>query len=100
MILGMAQGLANMGMLPIPEIHLLAAVLLQRPVPQPDAGAGGRAGLPEGLRWPFPQRQLDHRAARHPWPGGRLPVARRRCGDDAAHAGRAGAGGWAGGRVP
>jgi 2-oxoisovalerate dehydrogenase E1 component len=45
---------------------VFAAVLLQRPVPQPDAGAGGRPGLPEGLRRPLPQRQLDHRAARHP----------------------------------
>ena len=57
-ILGLAQGYANMGMLPMPEIQYLAyfhnacdqirgeaafaAVLLQRPVPQPDGDAHRR----------------------------------------------------------
>jgi 2-oxoisovalerate dehydrogenase E1 component len=91
MILGLAQGFANMGMLPIPEIQYLAylhnacdqirgeacqpAVLQQRPVPQPDGGAHRRPGLPARLRRAFPQRQLDDRAARHPRPGGGLPRA-------------------------
>ena len=58
MILGLAQGFANMGMLPMPgdpvpgllpqrlrpdpRRGLLAAVLQQRPVPQPDGGAHRR----------------------------------------------------------
>ena len=58
------------------------------------------AGLgPEGLRWPLPQRQLDHRVARYPG----LVVGCPSRGDDAVmmlHAGRTGAGGWARGGVP
>ncbi len=53
---------------------LFAAVLLQRPVPQPDAAAGGRAGATRRASAPLPQRQLDHRPARHP----RLVVGCRR----------------------
>jgi 2-oxoisovalerate dehydrogenase E1 component len=90
-ILGLAQGYANMGMLPMPEIQYLAyfhnacdqirgeacqpAVLLEQPVPQSDGGAHRVPGLPARLRRAFPQRQLDHRAARHPRPGGGCPRA-------------------------
>ena len=55
----------------------------RRRVPQPDGGAGRRAGLPGGLRRALPQRQLGRRAARHPGPGGgragRAPRTPRRC---------------------
>jgi 2-oxoisovalerate dehydrogenase E1 component len=82
MILGLAQGYANMGMLPIPEIQYLAyfhnacdqirgeAASLQffsnNQYRNPMVVRVAGLGLPEGLRRPFPQRQLDHRAARHP----------------------------------
>ena len=107
-ILGLAQGYANMGMLPLPEIQYLAyfhnacdqirgeAASLQffsnDQYRNPMVVRIAVARLPARLRRAFPQRQLDHRAARHPGPGRRLPVARRRCGDDAAHAGGAGEG--------
>ncbi|MEZ5295076.1 MAG: hypothetical protein R2697_02000 [Ilumatobacteraceae bacterium] len=71
------------GMVPIPEIQYLAylhnaedqlrgeagepVVLLERPVPQPAGGPDRRLRLPEGVRWPLPQRQLGRGAARHPW---------------------------------
>ena len=100
-ILGLALGAGLAGLIPIPEIQYLAylhnaedqlrgegghaAVLLPRPVPQPDGGPGRRAGLPEGLRRPLPQRQRGRRAARHPGPGGRLPGPRRRRRRAAAH---------------
>ncbi|EQD63012.1 dehydrogenase/transketolase family protein, partial [mine drainage metagenome] len=102
MILGLAQGYANMGLLPIPRDPVPGvfpqrlrpdprrgrqpAILQQRPVPQSDAGAHRRAGLPARLRRALSQRQLDHRAARHPRTGRRLPIARRRRRQHAAHA--------------
>jgi 2-oxoisovalerate dehydrogenase E1 component len=95
-ILGLAQGFANLGMLPIPEIQYLAyfhnacdqirgeacslQFFSQQPVPQPDGHAHRRPGLPARLRRPFPQRQLDDRAARHPG----LMVGCPSRGDDAA----------------
>ena len=79
---------------------LLAPVLLQRPVPQPDGHPHRVARLPEGLRRPLPQRQLLHRAARHSRARHRVPVARRRRGDDAAHLRRARARRRARRRVP
>ena len=93
-ILGLALGAGLAGLIPIPEIQYLAylhnaedqlrgearhpAVLLPRPVPQPDGRPGGRAGLPEGVRRSLPQRQRGRCAARHPRPGRRLPGPRRR----------------------
>ena len=53
--------------------------------------------LPEGLRRPLPQRQLDRRAARHPGPRARRARARRRRGAHAARRAsrsRARAGAW------
>ena len=93
---GSASASAVSGLLPIPEIQYLAylhnaedqlrgeaaslAVLLQRPVPQPDGRAHRRLRLPEGVRRPLPQRQRGRRAARHPRPRHRLarPPGRRR----------------------
>ena len=62
-----------------------AAVLLRRPVPQPDGRAGRRLRLPEGLRRALPQRQRRRGAARRPGPGGGLALAPRRRRGDAAH---------------
>ena len=113
-ILGIAQGAAHIGLLPVPEIQYLAyihnaldqirgeAASLQffssGPVPQSHGRAPARARLPEGLRRPLPQRQQRRRAARHPRTGRRRPGTRRRRGPHAArrdrhgHRGRAGGG--------
>jgi 2-oxoisovalerate dehydrogenase E1 component len=95
MILGMAQGFANMGMLPIPEIQYLAyfhnacdqirgeAARCSSSATTSTAirwSCASPAGLPAWLRRALPQRQLDHRAARHPG----LVVGCPSRGDDAA----------------
>jgi 2-oxoisovalerate dehydrogenase E1 component len=80
-ILGLAIGMAQNGFVPMPEIQFLAylhnaedqlagrggdaALLLQRPIHQPDGAAHRGAGLSEGLWRAFPQRQLGRRSARH-----------------------------------
>ena len=51
---------------PAPRRGRVAAVLLRRAVRQRHGRPDRRAGLPEGLRRPLPQRQLARRAARHP----------------------------------
>ena len=100
-ILGLAQGFANMGMLPFPEIQYLAyfhnacdqirgeACSLQffsnDQYRNPMVDARCRTGLSARLWRAFPQRQFGHRLARHSRPDCRLPESRRRCGDDAAH---------------
>ncbi len=87
-ILGLAQGFANMGMLPIPEIQYLAyfhnacdqirgeAASLQffsnGQYRNPMVMRIACARLPARLRRAFPQRQFGHRTARHPGSGGGL----------------------------
>jgi 2-oxoisovalerate dehydrogenase E1 component len=110
-ILGLAQGAAHIGCLPFPEIQYLAYIhnaldqirgeacslqffsrttaTCRCTVPEPDGRARRRPRLPEGLRRPLPQRQLDRRAARHPGPDPRRAGARRRRRADAAHDDRA-----------
>ncbi len=116
MILGLAQGFANMGMLPIPEIQYLAyfhnacdqirgeACSLQffsnDQYRNPMVMRIASLGYQKRLRRALPQRQFDHRAARHPGPGRRLPQPRRRRRDDAAHDDGAGQGGRARLRLP
>jgi 2-oxoisovalerate dehydrogenase E1 component len=93
MILGLAQGYANMGMLPIPEIQYLAyfhnacdqirgeaaslQFFLQWSVPQPYGVAHRVLGLSARLRRTLPQRQLHHRAARYSRIGGGVSLAWR-----------------------
>ena len=106
-ILGLGLGAGLAGMLPVPEIQYLAylhnaedqlrgeAATMQffsaGGVPQPDGGAGGRAGLPGGVRRALPQRQLGRRTAGHPRPGGRgAGAAGRRRADAADLPGRGG----------
>ena len=100
-ILGMALGASLNGRLPDPGDPVPglspqrrgptarrggdARLLLQRPVPESDGRAHRRVRLPEGLRRPLPQRQLDRRAARHPRPRDRVagpsaPTPHRCCG--------------------
>ncbi len=78
-ILGIAQGAAHIGLLPVPEIQYLAyihnaldqirgeAASLQffssGPIPESHGRAPAGARLPEGLRRPLPQRQQRRRAA-------------------------------------
>ena len=50
-----------------------AALLLPRPLQQPDGGPDRRTWLPEGLRRALPQRQRGGGAARHSRTGGGLP---------------------------
>ena len=94
-ILGVAQGAAQAGLLPIPEVPYLAylhnaidqlrgrslflAVLFRRAILQPDGGAHRRARLPKRLWRPLPQRQFDWGPARNPRldDGGAGPGGRR-----------------------
>ena len=62
-----------------------AAVLLPGCLPQPAGGAGGRAGLSEGVRRALPQRQRDRGAPRDPRRRDRLPRAPVGRSGDAAH---------------
>jgi 2-oxoisovalerate dehydrogenase E1 component len=79
--LGLAIGMAQNGFVPMPEIQFLAYLhnaedqlrgeaatlpfFSNGAIHQPDGAADCGAGLPEGLRRAFPQRQLGRRAARH-----------------------------------
>ena len=94
-ILGTALGASLAGLLPIPEIQYLAylhnaedqlrgeaaslAFFSDGQYRNPMVVRDRRAGLPEGVRRPLPQRQLPRRAARHPGPGAvRAQPSRRR----------------------
>ncbi len=68
-----------------------AAVLLAGPVPERHGRADCGVRLPEGVWWPFPQRQRGRRAARHSRPGDRLAGAARRRERDAGDLPRDGA---------
>ena len=113
-ILGIAQGAAHIGLLPVPEIQYLAYIHNALDQIRGEAASlqffssgqfrnpmvvrvpGSR--LPEGLRRALPQRQLRRRAARHPRPGDRGAGARRRCGPHVPRRGRHGDRGRSGGR--
>ena len=107
-ILGLAQGYANMGMLPLPEIQYLAyfhnacdqirgeAASLQffsnDQYRNPMVMRIASLGYQRGFGGHFHNDNSITALRDIPGPGGRLPVARRRRGDDAAHAGGAGEG--------
>src|SRR6266511_816848 len=100
-ILGLALGAGLSDLLPIPEIQYLAylhnaedqirgeAATLQffsrPPTAQPDGRARPGLRLPEGVRWPLPQRQRDRGAARRARGGHRVPGQAGRCRRHAAH---------------